>query len=479
MKKTLKRVSIALAAALLIGALGWGGWLWYDNNVDRSGWTEADGVTMYKDFHGKPVTGWQEIHGLRYYFDENHALHTGWLENGGSTYYLNNEGFLHIGWLELEQEHFFLNAEGILAMGWQDIGSDTYYFGDRGVMHTGWLELEGQRHYILEDGKLATGWLELEDGVLYLDEQGTPLTGWQELAGETYRFDSEGYLLTGWQEIDGLCYLFGETGPMVTGWAETEKGTCYFLEQGPMATDWQTIDGERYFFGSEGAMHTGWLEQGEYRYYLGDNGIMADSPTEIDGETYYFSPQGIWVLLVNPWHPLDGDYTANLTEVEEGWRVDKSCLEALEKMLADCRAAGLRPAFSSAYRNEADQEAVWKQYVQRYMAQGHDEATANAMTAQYVARPGTSEHHIGLAVDIVGADYFGKGKAGDTTAVHQWLREHCWEYGFILRYEASKQSITGFAPEAWHFRYVGTLVSMDLKDSGLCLEEYLGAVNTP
>ena len=51
----------------------------------------------------------------------------------------------------------------------------------------------------------------------------------------------------------------------------------------------------------------------------------------------------------------------------------------------------------------------------------------------------------------------------------------CWEYGFILRYTADKESITGITDEPWHFRYVGKEVSMDMKDSGLCLEEYLGA----
>jgi D-alanyl-D-alanine carboxypeptidase len=88
---------------------------------------------------------------------------------------------------------------------------------------------------------------------------------------------------------------------------------------------------------------------------------------------------------------------------------------------------------------------------------------------------GTSEHHTGLAVDIVGHDYYYSGHPGSTRAVQAWLKEHCWEYGFILRYTSEKQAITGFTAETWHFRYVGTEVSMDLKDSGLCLEEYLGA----
>ena len=57
-----------------------------------------------------------------------------------------------------------------------------------------------------------------------------------------------------------------------------------------------------------------------------------------------------------------------------------------------------------------------------------------------------------------------------------WLAEHCWEYGFILRYTEEKAEITGITNEPWHFRYVGREISMDMKDSGLCLEEYLGAV---
>ena len=91
-----------------------------------------------------------------------------------------------------------------------------------------------------------------------------------------------------------------------------------------------------------------------------------------------------------------------------------------------------------------------------------DEARKKAL--ETVAVPGTSEHQIGLAVDIVGEE------------ANAWLGEHCWEYGFILRYTEEKASITGITNEPWHFRYVGKEISMDMKGSGLCLEEYLGAV---
>ena len=90
-----------------------------------------------------------------------------------------------------------------------------------------------------------------------------------------------------------------------------------------------------------------------------------------------------------------------------------------------------------------------------------DEAREKALDT--VAIPGTSEHHLGLAVDLLGKEAIA------------WFTEHCWEYGFIVRYTEEKEDITGIIDEPWHFRYVGTEVSLDMKGSGLFLEEYLGA----
>ena len=65
--------------------------------------------------------------------------------------------------------------------------------------------------------------------------------------------------------------------------------------------------------------------------------------------------------------------------------------------------------------------------------------------------------------------YYQKGE----TESLKWLKEHCWDYGFILRYPDGKSHITGIIYESWHFRYVGKELALELKDSGLCLEEYL------
>ena len=435
MKKKTKVILWSVLICLTLSAAGWFGWTWYDNNVDRSGWREKNGVTMYADFHGKPVTGWLDIDGSRYYFAEDHALQTGWLTQNGGTYYLGTDGRMHKRWLEMEEGRRYFESDGRMVFGWQEIDGNDYHFNEQGLMDTGWLQDGGN--------------------TFYLEETGTPVYGWQEIEEDSY--------------------YFTESGTLHSGWLETEEGTYYLAEDGPMVTGWQEIDENRYYFGDSGRMHTGWLEQGEYRYYLHSDGTAATGPADIDGETFYFSPKGIWVLLVNPWHPLDADYETDLVEIEDGWLVDRQAYEPLKAMLEAMRSQDLYPYFSSTYRNEGDQRRIWDQYVSRYLDAGYDEAQANALTASYVAVPGTSEHHTGLAMDIVGHEYYYSGKPGSSKAVQDWLAEHCWEYGFILRYTPEKQSITGYAPEAWHFRYVGAEVSMDMKDSGLCLEEYLGA----
>jgi len=477
LKKSTKIILWSLLICLLLGAAGYGGWTWYDNNVDRSGWREKDGVTMYADFHGKPITGWLELEGSRYYFDGDFSLHTGWLREDGNTYYADPDGKLHTAWLELPEGTYYLGSDGILVTGWQDIDSLRYYFDGEGRMHTGWLTLDTATHYLREDGSLHTGWLEWENARYYLDESGSPVTGWQLLEEKNYCFDENGRMLTGWLETGDSTFYLDEDGVMVTGWQELDGLSRYFCADGTLGSGWQEADGTRFYLHEDGTRYTGWLQDGEYRYYFHPDGSPATGPVEIDGATEYFTPKGIWVLLVNPWNPLRSDYDPELIQTEDGHWVSARCAEALQQMMDDCEAAGLHPGFSSTYRNTAEQALIWRNYVQRYMDQGYDEGQANAMTAMYVAVPGTSEHHTGLAMDIVGYDYLYGSYPGSTMAVQAWLAEHCWEYGFILRYTADKTAITGFAPETWHFRYVGTEVSMDMKDSGLCLEEYLGAVH--
>ena len=106
--------------------------------------------------------------------------------------------------------------------------------------------------------------------------------------------------------------------------------------------------------------------------------------------------------------------------------------------------------------------------IAEYQANGYSAEKAKTEAEKWVAIPGTSEHQLGLAVDI-NAD--GVNSAG--YEVYDWLDKHAHEYGFIRRFPESKTDITGVANEPWHYRYVGKKVAAEIHDRGICLEEYL------
>jgi D-alanyl-D-alanine carboxypeptidase len=251
---------------------------------------------------------------------------------------------------------------------------------------------------------------------------------------------------------------------MYTGWLEEEDRICYYLpDHGALALGWQEIGGKLFYFDAEGSMQTGWLKLGEYDYYLHPDGSAAIGPTTIDGNTHYFTPKGIHVVLVNARNKVPSYYERKLVTYEEPHRVSEICLEPLKMMLSDCEQAGISYTFNSAFRSVEQQKIILETRTKEYEDQGMGDMQAYMKARETVALPGTSEHHLGLAVDLLGEEAL------------VWLNEHCWDYGFIVRYAADKQHITGITDEPWHFRYVGTEVSLDMKDSGLCLEEYLGA----
>ncbi|MBR3991144.1 MAG: M15 family metallopeptidase, partial [Clostridia bacterium] len=114
----------------------------------------------------------------------------------------------------------------------------------------------------------------------------------------------------------------------------------------------------------------------------------------------------------------------------------------------------------SDYRSYALQSWLYQTYVDR---------DGKELADTYSARPGHSEHQTGRAIDLNATLL-----SFADTPEGQWLAAHCWEYGFIIRYPAGKESVTGFMYEPWHVRYVGTWLSIPLRDSGQCLEEYFG-----
>ena len=186
------------------------------------------------------------------------------------------------------------------------------------------------------------------------------------------------------------------------------------------------------------------------------------------------APDESWkLILVNADHPLPEDYTVTLKPLRNGHQVDERIYPELQQMFDDARAAGIFPLINESYRTAERQQQIMDKYIAGYEAAGysHDEAVKKAR--EIVALPGTSEHQLGLALDII-AEY-----DSDSTATWKWLKENCWRYGFILRYPADKEAVTGYSYEPWHFRYVGVPTAQEITEQGLCLEEYLEALGEP
>lgn len=183
---------------------------------------------------------------------------------------------------------------------------------------------------------------------------------------------------------------------------------------------------------------------------------------------------GSWNLrLVNPWNALPEDCTIETVTLKNGLQVDERCCPDLQIMMDDCRAAGLSPIICSAYRTQKKQEQLFHNKVERLIEQGYSESEAETEASKVVAVPGTSEHQLGLAVDIADANHQALDETQEDTEVQKWLMAHSWEYGFILRYPNDKNEITGIIYEPWHYRYVGREDAEQIHALGVCLEEYL------
>jgi serine-type D-Ala-D-Ala carboxypeptidase len=187
-------------------------------------------------------------------------------------------------------------------------------------------------------------------------------------------------------------------------------------------------------------------------------------------------------LLVNRDSPLPDDYQpqqlVNMRDYCDSSIVsikgseiegEQIAVDALLAMLTQAQSEGLTSwQISAGYRSVAYQQKLFDDKVYSYRQQGMTGAQARSAARKLVADPGCSEHHTGLAFDITvpGTSFGGTKQA-------KWLEEHCWEWGFILRYPADKTAITGITNEPWHFRYVGVDAAMEMHETGECLEEYV------
>lgn len=223
------------------------------------------------------------------------------------------------------------------------------------------------------------------------------------------------------------------------------------------------------------------------------NGLDADGLAGVKTQALLFSgtalsadqaPPTDFLMLVNRSHKLSKtDVPTDLVEIASvlsadivkvkytGTKANRTAVEALGKMLSAAISEGVSNfQISSAYRTYSEQQKLIDNSVAKYQKNNPSWSRDRCLSATYqtVAPAGSSEHQTGLAFDITvpGVSFTG-------TEQQKWLHQHCAEYGFIVRFTAEKQKLTGFVAESWHFRYVGVEAAKTITQNNWCLEEYV------
>lgn len=188
-----------------------------------------------------------------------------------------------------------------------------------------------------------------------------------------------------------------------------------------------------------------------------------------DTEHFEEDTEEEWCLiLVNKEHSIPEDYAVELVELSNGQCVDRRIYPALQEMFDTARSEGIYPVVASGYRTAKKQQSLMDEKIVSYVVKGYTEREAREKAEIWVAAVGTSEHQLGICVDI-NAD--GVHSTGEQ--VYEWLDENSYRFGFIKRYPEDKTDITGIMNEPWHYRYVGRKAAAEIYRSGVCLEEYL------
>lgn len=174
------------------------------------------------------------------------------------------------------------------------------------------------------------------------------------------------------------------------------------------------------------------------------------------------------LILVNRTHRIPKNYEMELTELSNGQKVDSRIYPELQAMFDAARADGLQLFVREGYRTSEEQQQILDEKIAAFENEGNSRKEAKELAKEWVAVPGTSEHELGLSVDINA-----NTSVSSRDSVYTWLAENAHSYGFIKRYPSDKTEITGINNEPWHYRYVGKETAEEIKEKGVCLEEYI------
>ncbi len=208
----------------------------------------------------------------------------------------------------------------------------------------------------------------------------------------------------------------------------------------------------------------------------GSGGGSSQSPSssKSNGDYISYTVSGAaeadqWYLqIASVAHPLpEGFVQPSTTVIDDiGREIDSRIVGAYWDLVNAAKADGLNIYPISGFRPHSTQVSLFNARVEQARNDGYADPEAEA--ARHVAKPGTSEHELGLAVDFNSVDesYF------RNTAEAKWLAAHCAEYGFVIRYPEDKESVTGIIYEPWHLRFVGVKHAKRMNELNMCLEEY-------
>ena len=224
-------------------------------------------------------------------------------------------------------------------------------------------------------------------------------------------------------------------------------------------------------------------EDSEIETWISESFVMnveSQNTSSLDENIEGLDPDYSRLELVNAENPLSEDYNyeGNLATIDKKYlcgslnRMDKDAMPYAIKMVEAAWKDNVELYILSPYRSYSTQTTLFNNEVTKLTKMGLSADEAEIKAATVVAKPGTSEHHTGLAIDFnIAEDSF------ENSESYRWLLENAEDYGFIMRYSAEKQPITGIINESWHWRFVGINHAKAMNSLDLCLEEYIDYLN--
>ncbi len=187
----------------------------------------------------------------------------------------------------------------------------------------------------------------------------------------------------------------------------------------------------------------------------------------------------LWnLILVNPDHYLPEDFTIETAQVQGNYYLDSRVAPYAIQMIEDAKKDGIELQICSSIRSIELQTRLYNNKIEDIIEEGLSREDAEKKAATIVAVPGTSEHHTGLALDIVTPSYQRLNSGYAQTDAAKWLKNNAAKYGFILRYPEDKTEITKIIFEPWHYRYVGVEYAEFIMSQGICFEEFIALYGT-